>query len=43
MEGSSLQAEVMRKVPGLVVHGRMSRGEEVKGTKRKEESERMIH
>ena len=31
MEGSSLQAEVMRKVPELVVHERMSQGIGVKG------------
>ena len=38
MEGSSLQVEVMQKVPELVVHERMYKGEKVK---RKEESERM--
>ena len=41
MEGSSLQAEVTQKVPELVVLERMSQGEEVRGYKRKEESERM--
>ena len=35
MEGSSLQAEVMRKVPELVVHERMSQGEGVHCTKEK--------
>ena len=40
MEGSPLQAEVMQKVLELVVHERMSQGEEVRGTK--EESKRMV-
>ena len=35
MEGDSLQAEVMQKVPGLVVHERMSQGKTVKGTEEK--------
>ena len=33
MEGSSVQVEVMQKVPELVVHERMSLGEQVKCTK----------
>ena len=33
MEGSSLQVEVIHKVPGLVVHDRMSQGKEWKCTK----------
>ena len=37
MEGSSLQVEVMQKVPELVVHARMSKGEQVKCTKEKKE------
>ena len=36
MEGSSWQAEVMRKVPEYVVFERMSQGEEVRCTKGKE-------
>ena len=40
MEGSSLQAEVMKKGRELVVHERMSQGEKVKGAKEKEENER---
>ena len=39
MEGSSLQAEVMQKVPELVVHEPMSQGEEVRGTKKKKVKE----
>ena len=35
MEGSSLQLEVMRKVPGLVVHESVSQGKGVKGVKEK--------
>ena len=35
LEGSSLQLEVVRKVPGLVVHERMSQGKGVKGFKEK--------
>ena len=35
MEGSSLQVEIMQKVLALVVHERMSQGEEVKCTKEK--------
>ena len=35
MVGSSLQAEVMRNVPELVEHERMSQGEKVQGTKEK--------
>ena len=35
MEGSSLQAEVMQKVPELVVHERMSQGKGVKCTEEK--------
>ena len=35
MEGSSLQLEVVRKVPELVVHERMSQGKGVKGFKKK--------
>ena len=35
MEGSSLQAEVTQKVTELVVHERMSQGEEVTETKEK--------
>ena len=35
MERSSLQLEVMRKVPELVVHERMSQGKGVKGRKEK--------
>ena len=44
-EGSSLQAEVMQKVPELVVRERMSQVEENKVRKRKEggESERMVY
>ena len=34
-EGSSLQAEFMQKVLELVVHERMSLGEEVRGTKKR--------
>ena len=37
-EGSLLQAEVMQKVPELVLPERMAQSEEVRGTKRKEES-----
>ena len=33
MERSSLQAEVMQRAPELVVHERMSQGEQVTGTK----------
>ena len=43
MEGNSLQAEVMQKVPELVVHERMSHGEKSEGYKRKYESERMVY
>ena len=32
MEGSSLQAEVVQKVHEVVVHERVSQGEEVRGT-----------
>ena len=32
MEGSSLQVDVMQKVPKLVVHERMSEGKEGKGS-----------
>ena len=35
MAGSSLQAEVMQNIPELVVHERMSQGEEVRGTSEK--------
>ena len=35
MEGNSLQAEVMQKVPEFVVHERMSQGKKVKCTKEK--------
>ena len=35
MAGSTKQAEVMPKVPELVVHDRMSQGEEMRGTKAK--------
>ena len=35
MEGSSLQLEAMRNVPGLVVRERMSQGTGVKGFKEK--------
>ena len=42
-EGSSLKADVMQKVLELVVHERISQGEEVRSTKRKEESERMVY
>ena len=35
MEGSLLQFEVMRRVPKLVVHERMSQGQRVKGLKEK--------
>ena len=35
MEGSSLQSDVMRKVPEQVVHERMSQGKGVKGFKEK--------
>ena len=38
MEGNSLQAEVMQKVLGLVVHVRMSQGKMVKGTKEKKKA-----
>ena len=34
-EGSSLKAEIMQKVPGLAVHGRMSQGEQARGTSAK--------
>ena len=36
-EGSSLQAEVLQKVPDLVVHERMSQGEKAKGIEEKKE------
>ena len=42
-EGSSLQADVMQKVPELLVHERMSQGKGVKCTKEKEDSERMVY
>ena len=32
MDGNPSQAEVMRKVPELVVHERISQGKKVKGT-----------
>ena len=35
MEGNSLQLEVMQKVPELAVHERMTKGNEVRGTKGK--------
>ena len=35
MEGSSLQVEVWQHVPELVVHGRMSQGEEGEVHKKK--------
>ena len=35
MEGSSLQAEVVQKAPELVVHERMSRGENVRVQKKR--------
>ena len=35
MEGSALQAEIMQKVPELLVHERMSQSEEVRGTEEK--------
>ena len=38
MEGSSLQADVMQKVPELSVHERMSQGEEVREMKDKPNS-----
>ena len=38
MEGNSLQAEVMQRVPELVVHERMSQGKKVKGTKEKKKN-----
>ena len=43
MEGSSLQVEVMQKVPELVVHERMSQGEEVKCTKEKKKVKGWVH
>ena len=43
MEGSSSQTEVVQKVPELVVHERMSQGEEVRGAyNRIEECERVV-
>ena len=42
MEGSTLQVEVMQKAPELVVHERMTEGEEVKCTKEKRKVKRMV-
>ena len=43
MEGFSLQAEVVQKIPESVVHERMSQGERRQGHKRKEVSERVVY
>ena len=43
MERSSLQCQVMQKVPELVLHEPMSQGEKSKVRKRKEESERTVY
>ena len=43
VDGGSLQAEVMQKVPELVVRERMSQGKQGESCGRKGKSERMVH